>query len=61
MNSVQLIGGLAADPELRTTNTAGIPVANFRVAICVFWPDLATGSSKDWPPFLKKSGHAESA
>ena len=28
---------------------------------CVFWPDLATESSKGWPTFLKKSGHAESA
>ena len=33
MNSVQLVGRLVADPELRTTNAAGIPVANFRVAI----------------------------
>lgn len=33
MNSVQLVGRLTADPELRTTNTTGIPVANFRVAV----------------------------
>ena len=33
MNKIVIIGRLTRDPELRTTSTAGIPVATFSVAV----------------------------
>ena len=64
MNSVQLIGRITKDVELKQT-TSGIPVASFSVAInyrnkdkkeyaefidCVIWQDLA----EKLAPYLKK-------
>lgn len=39
LNKVQLIGHLGADPELKFTNTNGVPVVNLRVATNEGWTD----------------------
>ena len=39
LNKVQLIGHLGTDPELKNTNTNGVPVVNLRVATNEGWTD----------------------
>lgn len=46
LNSVQIIGNLGRDPEVRRTNN-GDPVVNFSVAVTESWRDKATGDRKE--------------
>ncbi|WP_092402739.1 MULTISPECIES: single-stranded DNA-binding protein [Candidatus Ichthyocystis] len=46
MNKVMLIGHLAAEPEVRFTNS-GDPVANVRLATSSSWKDKNTGEKKE--------------
>jgi single-strand DNA-binding protein len=51
MNSVQLLGNLARDPELRYTKT-GKAVASFTVAATNSYVDSATGEAKEFTAFV---------
>ncbi len=42
LNKVQIIGNLAADPEVKTFQNGG-SVTNLRVAVSERWKDKATG------------------
>lgn len=46
LNSVQLIGNLGADPEIRSL-TSGDRVANLRIATSESWKDKGTGERKE--------------
>lgn len=46
LNSVQLIGNLGADPEIRSL-TSGDQVANLRIATSESWRDKSSGERKE--------------
>lgn len=46
LNSVQLIGNLGADPEIRSLNS-GDRVANLRIATSENWKDKSSGERKE--------------
>lgn len=65
MNSVQILGNLARDPELRFTKT-GRAVATFTVAATNTYIDSATNETKEQTAFINcvawgKTGEAVSA
>lgn len=51
MNSVQILGNLARDPEVRYTKT-GRPVATFTVAASNTYVDATTGETKEQVAFV---------
>ncbi|TJW14349.1 MAG: single-stranded DNA-binding protein [Mesorhizobium sp.] len=46
LNKVQLIGHLAADPEIRK-NSSGDPIANMRMATSESWRDKQSGEKRE--------------
>ncbi|MDE8714907.1 single-stranded DNA-binding protein, partial [Veillonella atypica] len=51
MNSVQILGNLARDPEVRFTKT-GRAVATFTVAATKTYIDSTTNETKEQPAFI---------
>ncbi len=56
LNKVQIIGNLAADPEVKTFQNGG-SVTNLRVAASERWKDKATGEWKERTEWVSVSIH----